>query len=72
LFILSFVILLAACSAGGEVQPPDIHYGEDVCGAWHVDQRRELHGLIDQDGAAPSSTTSAIWWPTTLNLPMQK
>ncbi len=31
---LSFVILLAACStSSGEVQPPEIHYNEDVCDA---------------------------------------
>ncbi len=52
---LSFVILLAACSASaGDVQPPDIHYGEDVCDACGmlISDAKFAAASIDQDGAA--------------------
>jgi copper chaperone NosL len=51
----SLFILLAACSAGsGEPQPPDIHYGEDVCDACGmlISDAKFAAASVDQDGTA--------------------
>jgi copper chaperone NosL len=52
---LSFVILLAACSsASGEVQPPEIHYNEDICDACGmlISDAKFAAASVEEDGAA--------------------
>lgn len=57
LFIVhcSLFILLAACSAPtGEPQPPEIHYGEDVCDACGmlISDAKFAAASVEDDGAA--------------------
>lgn len=52
---LSFVILIAACStASTEEQPPEIHYGEDVCDACGmlISDAKFAAASVEEDGAA--------------------
>jgi len=47
--------LLVACSGpAGEVQPPEIHYGEDLCDACGmlISEAKFAAASVDQDGAA--------------------
>lgn len=51
----SLVILLAACStSSGEVQPPEIHYSEDVCDACGmlISDAKFAAATVEEDGAA--------------------
>jgi copper chaperone NosL len=53
--LLSLSILLAACSsAAGEVQPPEIHYGEDVCDACGmlISDAKFAAAAVEADGNA--------------------
>lgn len=53
--LCSLCIVLAACSAGpGEVQPPEIHYGEDVCDACGmlISDAKFAAATAEEDGAA--------------------
>jgi copper chaperone NosL len=57
LFIVhcSLFILLAACSTGsGEPQPPEIHYGEDVCDACGmlISDAKFAAATVEEDGTA--------------------
>ena len=52
---MSLFILLAACSAPtGEPQPPEIHYGEDVCDACGmlISDAKFAAAAVDEDGTA--------------------
>jgi copper chaperone NosL len=52
---LSFVILLAACNAtSGEIQPPEIHYGEDICDACGmlISDAKFAAATVEEDGVA--------------------
>jgi len=52
----SVVILLAACSAAptGEPQPPEIHYGEDICDACGmlISEPKFAAAAVEADGTA--------------------
>lgn len=55
IFPLSLVILLAACNSNSnEPQPPEIHYGEDVCDACGmlISDAKFAAASVEQDGAA--------------------
>ena len=52
---LSLLIVLAACSSSSsEVQPPEIHYGEDVCDACGmlISEAKFAAAAVEEDGAA--------------------
>lgn len=56
IFVLcSLLMALAACSSdSGEAQPPEIHYGEDVCDACGmlISEAKFAAASVDQDGTA--------------------
>ena len=55
IFLCSLLITLAACSSSsGEAQPPEIHYGEDVCDACGmlISDAKFAAASVDQDGTA--------------------
>jgi copper chaperone NosL len=48
-------MVLAACSSGsGEAQPPEIHYGEDVCDACGmlISEPKFAAAAVEEDGTA--------------------
>jgi copper chaperone NosL len=49
-----FVLLAACSSAAGEIQPPEIHYGEDVCDACGmlISNAKFAAAAVEADGTA--------------------